>query len=260
MAQAMALNAPIQGTAADLIKIAMIRLDERIRGERLPVRMLLQVHDELVFEVDDRHRDEVRGVVCAEMEQVADLAVPLAVRILGDLDPAQYDHLENELADRNADYRDQYLASDPDERHEARVERYTERIERWTGRLDAAQRGLVREAVVAMPDTAEPWFAYRQAQQQRLLELLRGGATPARLERFLTSWWVNLEDRPAALVDGGREIRERGVTLAIALQARLAPYQRRHFVSEVAELRADLGSLMTVAAAPRPTRSPPAAT
>jgi DNA polymerase-1 len=74
-----AVNTPIQGTAADLIKIAMIRLDERIRREGLPVRMLLQVHDELVFEVDERHRDEIRSLVCAEMEQVAELAVPLAV-------------------------------------------------------------------------------------------------------------------------------------------------------------------------------------
>jgi DNA polymerase-1 len=74
-----AVNTPIQGTAADLIKIAMIRLDERIRRGGLPVRMLLQVHDELVFEVDDAHRDAVRQVVCEEMEQVADLSVPLAV-------------------------------------------------------------------------------------------------------------------------------------------------------------------------------------
>ena len=74
-----AVNTPIQGTAADLIKIAMIRLDRRIRDDKLPVRMLLQVHDELVFEVDDARRDEVRDIVCAEMEGVAELAVPLAV-------------------------------------------------------------------------------------------------------------------------------------------------------------------------------------
>lgn len=74
-----AVNTPIQGTAADLIKIAMIRLDRRIREDELPVRMLLQVHDELVFEVDDSRRDEIRDIVCAEMENVAELLVPLAV-------------------------------------------------------------------------------------------------------------------------------------------------------------------------------------
>ena len=74
-----AVNTPIQGTAADLIKIAMIRLDRRISEDGLPTRMLLQVHDELVFEVDDGHRDAVYEVVRAEMENVVDLAVPLAV-------------------------------------------------------------------------------------------------------------------------------------------------------------------------------------
>jgi len=74
-----AVNTPIQGTAADLIKIAMIRLDRRIHTEELPTRMLLQVHDELVFEVDDTQRDAVRDVVREEMEGVAELAVPLLV-------------------------------------------------------------------------------------------------------------------------------------------------------------------------------------
>jgi DNA polymerase-1 len=74
-----AVNTPIQGTAADLIKLAMIRLDRRIRETELPVRMLLQVHDELVFEVEDGRRDEVAEVVRTEMEGVADLAVPLKI-------------------------------------------------------------------------------------------------------------------------------------------------------------------------------------
>jgi DNA polymerase-1 len=74
-----AVNTRIQGTAADLIKIAMIRLDRRIREDELPVKMLLQVHDELVFEVEDSRRDEIRDIVCTEMEDVAELLVPLAV-------------------------------------------------------------------------------------------------------------------------------------------------------------------------------------
>lgn len=74
-----AVNTPIQGTAADLIKLAMIRLDRRIAADRLPARMLLQVHDELVFEVEDSAREEVATIVKSEMEHVADLAVPLSV-------------------------------------------------------------------------------------------------------------------------------------------------------------------------------------
>ncbi len=74
-----AVNTPIQGSAADLIKKAMIDLDARIEREDLPARLLLQVHDELVLEVRDDARDAVRDVVVEEMEGVADLAVPLSV-------------------------------------------------------------------------------------------------------------------------------------------------------------------------------------
>jgi DNA polymerase-1 len=74
-----AVNTPIQGSAADLIKKAMIDLDARIEREGLPARLLLQVHDELVLEVRDDARDAVRDVVVEEMEGVADLAVPLSV-------------------------------------------------------------------------------------------------------------------------------------------------------------------------------------
>jgi DNA polymerase-1 len=75
-----ATNSPIQGTAADLIKIAMIRLHDRLAAEYGGrVRMLLQVHDELLFEVRDGLTDEVAKVVKEEMEGAADLDVPLEV-------------------------------------------------------------------------------------------------------------------------------------------------------------------------------------
>jgi len=77
-----ATNSPIQGTAADLIKIAMIRLHDRLAAEYGGrVRMLLQVHDELLFEVRDGLTDEVAKVVREEMEGAADLDVPLEVDI-----------------------------------------------------------------------------------------------------------------------------------------------------------------------------------
>jgi DNA polymerase-1 len=74
-----AANSPIQGSAADLIKIAMIRIHERLQSERFSARMLLQVHDELVFEVPGPEMDAVSAVVRAEMEGAATLAVPLVV-------------------------------------------------------------------------------------------------------------------------------------------------------------------------------------
>jgi DNA polymerase-1 len=76
-----AANSPIQGSAADLIKIAMIRIHERLLDERLNARMLLQVHDELVFEVPGPEMDAVTALVRAEMEGAATLSVPLVVDV-----------------------------------------------------------------------------------------------------------------------------------------------------------------------------------
>jgi DNA polymerase I len=81
MAERMALNAPIQGSAADLIKVAMLHVDGAIREAGLGSRMLLQVHDELVFEVAEGEREALEEVVRREMGGAADLAVPLDVSV-----------------------------------------------------------------------------------------------------------------------------------------------------------------------------------
>jgi DNA polymerase-1 len=74
-----ATNAPIQGSAADLIKVAMIRIHDALRRDGLAARMLLQVHDELVLEAPPNETDVVTGIVRDAMEQAADLSVPLVV-------------------------------------------------------------------------------------------------------------------------------------------------------------------------------------
>jgi DNA polymerase-1 len=81
MAERMALNAPIQGSAADLIKIAMLNVDRAIREAGLGSRMLLQVHDELVFEVAPGERDALEALVRAQMGSAAELLVPLDVSV-----------------------------------------------------------------------------------------------------------------------------------------------------------------------------------
>jgi DNA polymerase-1 len=74
-----AANSPIQGSAADLIKIAMIRIRDRLEADRYSARMLLQVHDELVFETPPEELDAVTTLVTHEMEHAATLSVPLVV-------------------------------------------------------------------------------------------------------------------------------------------------------------------------------------
>jgi DNA polymerase-1 len=80
-AERTAVNTPLQGTAADLIKIAMIRIDRSLRERGMKSRMTLQVHDELVFEVPEEELDAMRPLVREHMENVHPLSVPLRVEI-----------------------------------------------------------------------------------------------------------------------------------------------------------------------------------
>ena len=77
----MAINSPIQGTAADIIKIAMIRIDAEIEKRQLKSKMLLQVHDELIFEVEEEEIDVMKELVKRGMETVVELKVPLLVEM-----------------------------------------------------------------------------------------------------------------------------------------------------------------------------------
>ena len=76
-AERTAINTPLQGTGADLIKLAMISLDRKLAERKLKTRMVLQVHDELLFEVPANEKDEAAALVRAEMEGVVKLKVPL---------------------------------------------------------------------------------------------------------------------------------------------------------------------------------------
>ncbi len=80
-AERMALNAPIQGTAADIIKVAMINVSKRLVAEERRSRMLLQVHDELVLEIADGERDAIEALVREEMGGAIELSVPLDVSV-----------------------------------------------------------------------------------------------------------------------------------------------------------------------------------
>ena len=80
-AERTALNSPLQGTAADLIKLAMISIDEKIREKKLAAKMILQVHDELLFEAPLKEKEVLEKLVQREMEGVHKLIVPLVVEM-----------------------------------------------------------------------------------------------------------------------------------------------------------------------------------
>ena len=76
-AERTALNTPLQGTAADLIKLVMIAIARQLPEQKFKAKMILQVHDELLFEAPHEELDRLRTLVCNAMENVHDLAVPL---------------------------------------------------------------------------------------------------------------------------------------------------------------------------------------
>ena len=76
-----AMNSPIQGTAADIMKIAMIRVDRRLRAEGLGARIILQVHDELLIETPEEEKETVCRLLREEMEHAASLSVTLEVDV-----------------------------------------------------------------------------------------------------------------------------------------------------------------------------------
>jgi DNA polymerase-1 len=77
----LAINTPVQGTAADMIKAAMIRVDHRLAAEGLGARMILQIHDELLLEAPEREADAAATTVREEMEHVLALAVPIVTTV-----------------------------------------------------------------------------------------------------------------------------------------------------------------------------------
>ena len=80
-AKRIAMNAPIQGTAADITKIAMVKIEERIKKEKLDAKILLQVHDEIIVECNNKIQEKVAKILKEEMEKAAALQVPLIADI-----------------------------------------------------------------------------------------------------------------------------------------------------------------------------------
>lgn len=168
------------------------------------------------------------------------LIVPAATQVLSGISSEQIEHLNAELEERNAEYRDDYLHPDAAEREAARIERFIERVERWTGELTTEQARLVEAAVQRMPDIAGDWLDYRERQQQRLLALLRADQGAQAVETFLIAWWVEAADRDPRLVNDFQQLRDGWIRMLVELDATLDEQQRDHLLARLTDLRDDL--------------------
>ena len=114
-AERTAINTPLQGTAADLIKLAMLKIDVEIARRGLKSRMTLQVHDELLFDAVPEEVEELRGMVQHEMEHVAEFSVPIVAEVgvgsrRNDLGPCRRDSVDRCVARARARRTDPSLA------------------------------------------------------------------------------------------------------------------------------------------------------
>ncbi len=155
------------------------------RREELPryTALLSRAADEVMQDTTPaktcRWWEEVRARVGAAAEQ----ALPDAAAMSAGLGPDQLKHLERKQAKINAEFKNDFLQSDPAERRRAAVERAVERAEQFYGRLGAPQRERIAEAVSASPFEPQLWLAERQRRQQDLLRTLKSlkgeaGASP----------------------------------------------------------------------------------
>ncbi|MDJ0739354.1 MAG: DUF6279 family lipoprotein [Gammaproteobacteria bacterium] len=219
--------------------------------ERLLITHRRELLPDVVALLDSVSRQADRGFTATRVECLwrstdrlidahARLLVPAAVEVLGGVSAQQVAHLRDALAERNAEYRDDYLDADPQRRQTARVARYTERIERWTGELTTAQARLVEAAVRQMPDVADDWLDYRERQQQRLVAMLSAATDAETIAGFLSDWWVERRDRDARLVEDGIRLRNAWLGLIVDLDATLSRQQRAEFKGRIDDLRDDL--------------------
>ncbi|MFM2057214.1 MAG: hypothetical protein RLY71_1599 [Pseudomonadota bacterium] len=232
------------------------------RSERMPQDLVLL----------ERARREVQGdlsaaQICAWIPRaqqwrdaaLAPLAGPLAA-IASTLSEAQLAHLENRLADKNADWSDEHLQSDPRERQQAVLERVVKNAERLYGSLDRSQTRWLAGRLATSSGNPELALAERRGRQQQLLETLRDLGrpdtvnAPAQLLQALASL-----SEPAD--ETGRQQRSAFLAercqITAELHNRTSPKQRQHAAETLAGWQRDLASYMAAPrqAAPQPPAS-----
>lgn len=180
--------------------------------------------DDLLVQTETLYNDTATGFL-------SPLAQTLAL-----LDTDQINYLSERLADDMADSRER-LEDREEDWQEQRVTRMFERAEEWLGELDAGQQTMLRDYVLALPDTYAAALAYRSKRQHGLLTLLRAGADAGAIEQYLTANWLRDEQLDPALAAQWDRQSQMFHTLALQLDASLSDKQRQHVLNKLDEYR-----------------------
>ncbi|MEA3639261.1 MAG: DUF6279 family lipoprotein [Lamprobacter sp.] len=169
----------------------------------------------------------------------AQIATATAAPLLANLSPAQIDALAKTFAEEHEEDAAKANAEDAARRARKRAERYVDNLRWWFGELSSEQRGLVRDIARRIPDTAPAWYAYRHAQREALIALLRSDASAAAIEQFLAQWLVDFQDLPRALANAQLALREAFANLLLRLQPTLSNDQRERLFGRLEGLQRD---------------------
>ena len=230
----------------ETLRVDFRRAQARHRAEQLP--MVIAYIDGLADAAEygltrpqaECAVDWARGLY----RETAALAVPASARLLASLSQSQQIQLSEALAERGAEYREEYLDPDAVRRVQVRAERATEFIEYLTADLEPPQRLSIEAWSAATPDTAEAWLNYRTAEQSALLSMLAQGASEAELEGRLRRWWVDRADIPPSLLAQVQVLEQSVVDLSLSLYRTLSSGQRQHAQRRLRNLADDLRALL----------------
>jgi hypothetical protein len=218
---------------------------ETHRDEELPhvVALLGSMRSATADGLNAGEIDELLARTEAIFETTVAKTIPVFTPVLADLSDEQIAHLEESLAEKNEETKEEYLQEDPGERLEAKVERVTQRVEHWTGNLTRNQERLVTGVVELWPDVAPDWFDYRLARQRQLLEILESGAPAEKIEAFLHAWWVARAGQTLQMKRKINQLREGIKTLLLALDVSMSEKQRAHVLQRLEDVSAQLATL-----------------
>ena len=220
------------------------------RSTQLPVyaKLLVSAENEVVT-------DSTPGQVCVwwdtlstSLQTSLERAVPAASELVLSISPAQIEHIERRYAKANAEFRDEYLQSDPLKRRRESIRRATERAELLYGKMQEAQREQIARLVARSPFDPELWFNERRRRQQDALQILRrvaaDGLGPEQVQAALRGYLERSRQSPK---DDYRQHSETLTAFNCALAATLHnstdPAQRQSAVQKLKGWESDLRSL-----------------